>query len=157
MSIRSRTSLFRSTWPSFTHPSMAAHLPCLPGSPSVSKGVLTSFVPSAHIQGASAAPLQGHALWKRFLPATGSFFVVLLTIRFPYQHLTADVFLICSPSCHSPSGAGLPVRDRSQISTFWGPGSGREQVGYSLSQVTLSPVSECLQASWHRHNSRRYS
>ena len=81
---------------------MAAHLPCLPGSPSVSKGVLTSFVPSAHIQGASAAPSQGHALWKQFLPATGSFFVVLLTIRFSYQHLTADVFLICSPSCHSP-------------------------------------------------------
>ena len=38
-------------------------------------GVLTSFVPPVHNQGVSLAPLQGHALWKIFLPATGSFFV----------------------------------------------------------------------------------
>ena len=37
--------------------------------------VLTSFVPPAHIQGASLAPVQGLALWKIFLPATGSFFL----------------------------------------------------------------------------------
>ena len=43
---------------------------------------LTSFVPSAHNQGVSLAPLQGHALWWLFLPTTGSFFVLyLLTSR----------------------------------------------------------------------------
>ena len=36
--------------------------------------VLTSFVPPVHNQGVSLAPLQGHALWKIFLPTTGSFF-----------------------------------------------------------------------------------
>ena len=37
--------------------------------------VLTSFVPPAHNQGVSLAPCQGLALWKIFLPTTGSFFV----------------------------------------------------------------------------------
>ena len=41
--------------------------------------VLTSFVPPVHNQGVSLAPNQGHALWKIFLPTTGSFFVVILT------------------------------------------------------------------------------
>ena len=41
--------------------------------------VLTSFVPPVHNQGVSLAPLQGHALWKIFLPTTGSFFVISLT------------------------------------------------------------------------------
>ena len=41
--------------------------------------VLTSFVPPFHNQGVSLAPLQGHALWKIFLPAAGSFFVISLT------------------------------------------------------------------------------
>jgi len=36
----------------------------------------TSFVPPAHNQGVSLAPLQGPALWKIFLPTTGSFFVI---------------------------------------------------------------------------------
>ena len=61
--------------------------------------VLTSFVPPVHNQGVSLAPLQGHALWKIFLPTTGSFFVLNLTDLFcmiSCQHLTADVFLIRS-------------------------------------------------------------
>ena len=37
--------------------------------------VLTSFVPPIHNQGVSLAPRQGHALWKIFLPTTGSCFV----------------------------------------------------------------------------------
>ena len=37
--------------------------------------VLTSFLPPVHNQGVSFAPLQGHALWKIFLPTTGSYFV----------------------------------------------------------------------------------
>ena len=37
--------------------------------------VLTSFVPPVHNQGVCFAPLQGLALWKIFLPTTGSFFV----------------------------------------------------------------------------------
>ena len=54
---------------------MAAHLPCLPGSLHISVLVLTSFVPPAHNQGVSLAPCLGLALWKIFLPTTGSFFV----------------------------------------------------------------------------------
>ena len=44
--------------------------------------VLTSFVPPIHIQGAGLAPLQGPALWKIFLPATGSFFGFVVTDLF---------------------------------------------------------------------------
>lgn len=43
-----------------TLPSMAAHLPYLPGSPPVSRWVLTSFVPPAHNQGVSLAPATGN-------------------------------------------------------------------------------------------------
>ena len=63
----------------YAPPSTAAYLPCLPGSPCISAGVLTSFVPPVHNQGVSLAPLQGHALWIIFLPTTGSFFVISLT------------------------------------------------------------------------------
>ena len=45
--------------------------------------VLTSLVPPVHNQGVSLAPLQGHALWKIFLPTTGSFFVCCITDFFP--------------------------------------------------------------------------
>ena len=38
--------------------------------------VLTSFVPPVHNQGVGLAPLQGLALWKIFLPTTGSFFCI---------------------------------------------------------------------------------
>ena len=69
----------------YTHPSMAAYLPCLPGSPCISTGVLTSFVPPVHNQGVSLAPLQGPALWKIFLPTTGSFFVISLTVLHGYR------------------------------------------------------------------------
>lgn len=44
--------------------------------------VLTSFVPPVHNQGVSLAPLQGLALWKIFLPTTGSFFLLSLTDLF---------------------------------------------------------------------------
>lgn len=71
---------FRSTWP--------AYIPSFYGSePPMSNRiiqtliwVLTSFVPPIHNQGVSLAFLQGLALWRVFLPTTGSFFVfVLLT------------------------------------------------------------------------------
>ena len=68
-------------------PSMAAHLPYLPGSSCISAGVLTSFVPPVHNQGVSLAPLQGLALWKIFLPTTGSFFVLLITDLLPVSAL----------------------------------------------------------------------
>ena len=61
--------------------------------------VLTSFVPPVHNQGVCLAPLQGHALWKIFLPTTGSFFVLSLTDLFcmiSCQRLAADVFLTAS-------------------------------------------------------------
>ena len=47
--------------------------------------VLTSFVPPVHNQGVSLAPLQGHALWIIFLPTTGSFFVISLTVLHGYR------------------------------------------------------------------------
>ncbi len=78
--IRSRTSLLSALHGRlYAPPSTAANLPCLPGSSHPEGGVLTSFVPPIHNQGVSLAPLQGHALWKIFLPTTGSFFVISLT------------------------------------------------------------------------------
>ena len=71
-----------------TPPSMAANLPCLPGS-SLSPEVLTSFVPPIHNQGVSLAPRQGHALWKIFLLTNGSFLYILITdfaSSFLHQH-----------------------------------------------------------------------
>ena len=56
--------------------------------------VLTSLVPPVHNQGVSLAPLQGHALWKIFLPTTGSFFVCCITDFFPVT---------------APSGGRFPV------------------------------------------------
>ena len=56
--------------------------------------VLTSLVPPVHNQGVSLAPLQGHALWKIFLPTTGSFFVCCITDFFPAT---------------APSGGRFPV------------------------------------------------
>ncbi len=47
--------------------------------PVISGRVLTSFVPPVHNQGVSSAPNQGLALWKIFLPTTGSFFVFFIT------------------------------------------------------------------------------
>ena len=53
--------------------------------------VLTSFVLPVHNQGASSAIHQGHALWRRFLPATSSFFVLSSLIQtLGSQHLTVD-------------------------------------------------------------------
>ena len=51
--------------------------------PAISDQVLTSLVPPVHNQGVSSAPHQGHALWKIFLPTTGSFFVCFITDFFP--------------------------------------------------------------------------
>ena len=58
--------------------------------------VLTSFVPPVHNQGVSLAPRQGLALWKIFLPTTGSFFVLRLT----------DLF--CTIHKPAPSGGRFP-------------------------------------------------
>ena len=74
----------------YTHPYMAAHLSCPTGSSSL-RWVLTSFVLPVHNQGASLAIHQGHALWRRFLPATSSFFVLSSLIQtLLLQHLSAD-------------------------------------------------------------------
>ena len=73
-----------------THPYMAAHLSCPTGSSSL-RWVLTSFVLPVHNQGASLAIHQGHALRRKFLPATSSFFVLsslIQTLRL--QHLSVD-------------------------------------------------------------------
>lgn len=113
-------------------------------------GVLTSFVPSIHNQGASTAPQQGHALRKKFLPATGSFFVVVcLAVCFVHQHLAADVFLMFFPYCRSLPGAGLPDRARNQIPDFQMPGSGHEPARfkflfyYAASGLLISPSIFC--------------
>lgn len=53
--------------------------------------VLTSFVLPIHNQGASLAIHQGHALRRKFLPATSSFFVLSLLIQtLLLQHLSVD-------------------------------------------------------------------
>lgn len=87
--------LSRSTWP--------AYIPSFYGSePPMSNRiiqtlirVLTSFVPPIHNQGVSLAPLQGRALWKKFLPTTGSFFVFkLLTCIFTAALFSVDVCLL---------------------------------------------------------------
>lgn len=64
--------------------------------PIISDQVLTSLVPPVHNQGVSSAPLQGLALWKIFLPTTGSFFVCFITDFFLQQHFSVDVFLLHS-------------------------------------------------------------
>ena len=69
---------FRSTWPC-VYPSFYGSEPPVSTRITVSR-VLTSFVPPVHNQGVSLAPLQGPALWKIFLPTTGSFFVISLTV-----------------------------------------------------------------------------
>ena len=69
-------------------------------------GVLTSFLPPVHNQGVSFAPLQGHALWKIFLPTTGSFFVLNLT----------DLF--CSIPEPAPCGGRFPCSFLIQFSFF---------------------------------------
>ena len=68
---------FRSTWPC-VYPSFYGSEPPVSTRITVLR-VLTSFVPPVHNQGVSLAPLQGPALWKIFLPTTGSFFVISLT------------------------------------------------------------------------------
>ena len=69
--------VFRSAWPC-VYPSFYGSAPPVSTRITVSR-VLTSFVPPAHNQGVSLAPLQGPALWKIFLPTTGSFFVLSIT------------------------------------------------------------------------------
>lgn len=71
--------LFRFTW-SCVCPSFYGDVP--PVSTRIIsrfRRVPTSFVPPIHILGAGLAPLQGPALWKIFLPATGSFFGFVVT------------------------------------------------------------------------------
>lgn len=73
-----------------THPYMAAHLSCPTGSSRQGES-LTSFVLPDHNQGADLALLQGHALWRKFLPATSSLFVTTLLIQtLALQHLPVD-------------------------------------------------------------------
>lgn len=69
---------------------MAAHLSYPTGSSSL-RWVLTSFVLPVHNRGASLAIYQGQALWRRFLPAASSFFVLSLLIQtLLLQHLSVD-------------------------------------------------------------------
>ena len=69
--------------------------------------VLTSFVPPVHNRGVSLAPLQGLCPMEN-IPAD-YWLILCLSVtdsssRFPHQHLSADVFPVCSscfqPSCH---------------------------------------------------------
>ena len=68
--------------------------------------VLTSFLPPVHNQGVSLAPNQGLALWKIFLPTTGSFFVLNLT----------DLF--CTIPKPAPCGGRFPCSFLIQFSFF---------------------------------------
>ena len=93
---------------------MAANLLYPPGS-SLSPEVLTSFVLPAHNQGVSYAPLQGHALWKIFLPTTGSFFVYCITDFFsvtaPFRgRFPVTLCLLLPAIMAGPSLPALPLK-----------------------------------------------
>ena len=112
----------------YTHPYMAAHLSCPTGSSSLRR-VPTSFVLPIHNQGASLAIHQGHALWRKFLPATSSFFVLSLLIKhFNYSTFrwTLPVIIMvvswllnyaafnCTPGCRISSS----IFDASYLTPF---------------------------------------
>ena len=85
---------FRFTWPC-VYPSLYGDVP--PVSTRITSHfwrVLTSFVPPIRNQGVSLAPCQGHALWKIFLPTTGSFFVI---------------YFYCPVFLKAPFGGRLPL------------------------------------------------
>ncbi len=100
---------FRSTWPC-VYPSFYGSVP--PVSTRITGlRVLTSFVPPVHNQGAGSAPNQGLALWKIFLPATGSFFVLSIadsTGMSPGPAPCGGRFPACSPCL--PATAGFSPR-----------------------------------------------
>ena len=96
------------------YPSLYGSSPLMSNRIILLTGVLTSFVLPVHNQGASLATHQGHALWRKSLPATSSFFVLSLLIQtLRLQHLSVDascnhygcsLFLCyaafnCSPGC----------------------------------------------------------
>ena len=112
--------------------SMAANLPCLPGSPYSES--LTSFVPPAHNQGVSLAPLQGLALWIIILPTTGSFFVLgLADSRFcpsaPFGGRFLMVFVFCLLPFGIRSFCLWPDPDSLLLKL---PGSGRKRFCWPL-------------------------
>ena len=73
------------------YPSLYGSSPLMSNRIIPTRGVLTSFVLPIHNQGASSANQQGHALRRKFLPATSSFFVTTLLIQtLALQHLSAD-------------------------------------------------------------------
>lgn len=83
--------VFRSTWPC-VYPSIYGSEPPMSTRIISLCRVLTSLVPPVHNQGVSSAPKQGHALWKIFLPTTGSFFVCCITDFFPATALFGGRF-----------------------------------------------------------------
>ena len=88
--------------------------------------VLTSFVPPVHNQGVSLAPLQGHALWKIFLPTTGSFFVCCITDFFPVT---------------APSGGRFPVTFHLLLNSSY---HGWSQPSSSLSEGLRPAMIHCF-------------
>ena len=109
----------------YSFPSVAANLPYLPESSSVSRRGTAYFVPPAHIRGVAPAFRQGHALWQMFQPATGSFYVV----------------------CDASSGSPVPFVGRFLVDSFFrcflqDSGSGSHRILRSacmpLQSVTVS-------------------
>ena len=88
--------------------------------------VLTSLVPPVHNQGVSLAPLQGHALWKIFLPTTGSFFVCCITDFFPAT---------------APSGGRFPVTFHLLLNSSY---HGWSQPSISLSEGLRPAMIHCF-------------
>ena len=74
----------------------------------------------------------------------------LLTVQYVHQHLTADVFLMSFPFCHSLSGAGHPDRDRNPIpelsdARFWSRASSYISFicNYAATGLPMSPSIFC--------------
>ena len=121
--------------------------------------VLTSFVPPVHNQGVSLAPLQGPALWKLFLPTTGSFFVLNLTDLFcmipdpaPCGGRFPDSFLISfSFPVTAEFNAQQPLLrvqfNRNRVLPVWGP----------VAMLSVPAAAGCPPAVSRHHNPRLWS
>ena len=144
---------------------MAAHLPCLPGSPSVSRRVPTSFVPPAHIQGVSLALLACPYPGCQLSSTSGSCPTVTITCRLlAHSFLFADSsscspapfggrFLMSFPFRHSLPGAGLLLVTGTGPPIVRLPGSGRKQEFLCVltAALRLPPAFGCLPSSSLHH------
>ena len=113
--------------------------------------VLTSLVPPVHNQGVSLAPLQGHALWKIFLPTTGSSFVFFITDFLPVTALFSGRFPITFWFSFQPSWLVSTFKHFSTLNCSNQPRY-TEFMGLCIMLSVLLLVARYLSASSAHHN-----